>query len=137
MADPTVVTGEYTQDFVDLKELLQFQNDYITELKAKDLKSEKDAAAIAEKIAAKEAAADEYSETTLEALNKISSNTKDTAAQLLATSEQIATLETKVATLEEGQGHMQTTIVEGGWIVAVTIAVAIGLKVFWDNTLKW
>lgn len=129
--------GEYSQDFADLKTgfsdlktLLEFQNDYITQL-------QEQATAQAELTATQEATQQANYDNTLDALNSISTNTQDTANKQEATQQQLVALQQEVIAIKDDQLIFSTNTVEGFWVIAVTIALAVGMKIFWENTLKW
>lgn len=131
------MVGEYSQDFADLKTgfadlktLLEYQNQYIADLQEQALTNQ-------EANATTQAEQEANYQTTLDALNSIATNTQETTNKLITTNSEVVAMETQIADLQEQQQHMQTTVVEGTWILAVVMAIAVGMKVFWDNTLKW
>ena len=72
-----------------------------------------------------------------ETIDTILNNTNLTTIYLDDLSQQMVVLNQNLQTIIDNQNSQKNISVESGWMITLAIVLAVSIKVFWDNVLKW
>lgn len=64
-------------------------------------------------------------------------NIATTATNTLTANETMTVISQKIDSVLDSQLQQKTVSVESGWLIVLAVVLSIGMKIFYENTLKW